>query len=150
MNQNRSKVTITQTVGEDTVIKRDGEIARLLGDVDPQGRLARIEVTIADPLGLKTGGEKPLLLGTYVGVEFFGPKLKGIYKIPRIAVHDGDTLWIKNARDELEFRTVNILFSEDENVYINKGLEPGEEVVLTPLSLPIPGTKLRINGSDEG
>jgi len=74
MNQNRSKVTITQTVGEDTVIKRDGEIARLLGDVDPQGRLARIEVTIADPLGLKTGGEKPLLLGTYVGVEFFGPK----------------------------------------------------------------------------
>ena len=150
-NQTGSKVIVTQTVGGSAVIKRTGKIVRLLGDVDPQGRLARLEIVINDPLGLKNGNRrKPLLLGTYVGVDFFGPKMKGVYKIPRVAIHNGNTLWIKNNENELEFRKVNIIFSEDEFVTINKGLEPGDEVILTPLSLPIPGTELRINGSDEG
>jgi len=145
-DERASRVIISQSVGEDKVIKRQGRIVRLLGDVDPQGRLARVEVIIDDPLGLKNGNRrKPLLLGTYVGVEFFGPKIPNIYKIPRIAVHNSDTLWIKNSEDELELRQANILFSEDNFVYINKGLEPGDEVVLTPLSLPIPGTPLRTN-----
>jgi len=142
-----SQVIVKQSIGDKLEVKRPAQIMRLLGDVDPQGRLARIEVIIKDPLGLKNGhSRKPLLLGTYVGVEFFGPKINNLYKVPRVAVHNGGVLWIKNSENKLEFRHVNILFSEDDFVYINKGLKPGEEVVLTPLSLPIPGTELRING----
>lgn len=145
-----SKIVITQTIGDDMVVKRPGWIMRLLGDVDPEGRLARIDVAIDDPLSLGSETEKrPLLLGTYVGVEFFGPKIPNVYKIPRIAVHNSNVLWIKNEQDELEFRTVHILFTEDDFVFIDQGLKPGEDVVLTPLSLPLPGTKLRVDGADE-
>ncbi|NGX58399.1 MAG: Solvent efflux pump periplasmic linker SrpA [Chlamydiae bacterium] len=138
------KVIVTQTVGEKSTIKRPGQIMRLLGDVDPQGRLARLEVAIKDPLRLKNGNRsKPLLLGTYVSVEFFGPVIKNVYKVPRIAIHDSDDLWIKNKENKLEFRQVKILFSDSENVFITQGLEKGEEIVTSPISLPIPGTELR-------
>jgi RND family efflux transporter MFP subunit len=142
-----SEVVVSQNIGGGRVIERKGHIVRLLGDLDAAGRLARLIVAVDDPLGLKSGA-KPLLLRSYVRVDILGPEIKDVYRIPRTALHEGNTLWIKNDQDKLEFRKVTILFSETEDIIIDEGLQPGEKIIVSPLPLAIPGMDLRTQGGE--
>ncbi len=142
-----SEVVVSQNIGGGRFIERKGHIVRLLGDLDAAGRLARLIVAVDDPLGLKSGA-KPLLLRSYVRVDILGPEIKDVYRIPRTALHEGNTLWIKNDQDKLEFRKVTILFSETEDIIIDEGLRPGEKIIVSPLPLAIPGMDLRTQGGE--
>jgi hypothetical protein len=79
-----SLARISQDLGAEH-IEREGRVIRLLGDLDPVGRLARVLIEIRDPFGLRPSkgeggkgeagkGEKvvPLLIGAYVNVELEG------------------------------------------------------------------------------
>jgi multidrug efflux pump subunit AcrA (membrane-fusion protein) len=54
--------------------QRTGRVIRLLGDLEAQGRMARILVSVKDPLGRKgtQPDTMPLLIGEYVRVEIQG------------------------------------------------------------------------------
>ncbi|NGX41901.1 MAG: p-hydroxybenzoic acid efflux pump subunit AaeA [Chlamydiae bacterium] len=137
-------VRIVQDVGG-MHIAREGKILRLLGNLDPSGRMARLLVAIEDPLGLKDPKSRdfPLLIGSYIYVEIDGPILKDIFVLPRETLRENEKVWIKNAQDQLEIRKVNIVQKQEEFVYIDEGLSDGEEVVISNLPLPIPGMELR-------
>ena len=51
-----------------------GYLYQLLGDLEPNGRLARVLIEIEDPLdlGSQDGERKPFLLGDYVSAEIEG------------------------------------------------------------------------------
>ena len=57
--------------------ERTGEVIELLGDLETEGRMARILVAVKDPLGLQGSREttRPLLIGEYVRVEVEGSQL---------------------------------------------------------------------------
>ncbi|MCA9641589.1 MAG: HlyD family efflux transporter periplasmic adaptor subunit [Myxococcales bacterium] len=99
-----SKATVIQRMGEQRV-ERQGEVVRLMGDLDPAGRMARVLVQIPDPLALggaqagvgkpNPGGNDsatapseplPLLLGAYVQVQIDGGQLTDVVKLPRTAL----------------------------------------------------------------
>src|SRR5690606_38529968 len=54
-----SSVRVRQRTG-DEIVEREGRVARLLGRLDAQSRLARILVVIDDPFGLETDETRSL------------------------------------------------------------------------------------------
>lgn len=122
---------------------RQGQVVRLLNQLEERGRLARILISVPDPLNLQSGSqEPPLLLGTYVHVQIEGNRLGDVAVLPPTAMREGDRIWIMNAQNELEIRQANVAWRQGANVLINEGVSSGERVVVSRLSAPLPGLKL--------
>lgn len=139
-----SDVEIIQGFGNGHTYARQGSLTRLLGDIDPASRMARLLVGVEDPLGIDNPEYKahPLLIGSYVRVKIKGPVLKDVIVIPREALHEGNKVWIKGKDDKLEIRQVHILQRREDNVIIDEGLSDGEQIIMTNIPLAIPGTEL--------
>ncbi len=137
---------VIQVLGEGRRILREGRVLRLLGDLEAQGRMARVLVAVNDPLllhGAREGERLPLLLGSYVRVEIRGRAVDGVFVLPRVALREGDKVWVMGEDDRLEIRPVSVLFRERKRVLIAEGLREGERIVTSPIPIPAPGLKLR-------
>jgi RND family efflux transporter MFP subunit len=124
-----------------------GRVIRLLGDLEPSGRMARILVAVPDPLDQHTG--LPLLLGSYVRVDLEGEQLERVVVLPRSALREEDRLWLVGADETLEIRPVEVAWRDAASVYIGGGLAAGERVILTDLAIPVPGMPLMIQDDDD-
>jgi len=142
-----SSVRVIQEVTGEVSIGRSGRLARLVGDLDPVGRMARVLVEIDDPLGLnakKNPAGIPLMLGAYVRVEIEAGKAEEVFLLPRTAIREGDQVWIAGEEDRLEVRPVEVLWRSKDTVLIRNGLREGDRVVRNSIPLPIPNMKLRV------
>jgi RND family efflux transporter MFP subunit len=145
-----SPVTVTQELSEGVSIRRSARLVRLLGDLDPVGRMARVLVEIDDPLGLnskKRPGRIPLMLGAYVRVAIEGKNVAGVFSVPRTSIREGDQVWIMDEENRLVFRPVDILHRGKDRVLIRNGLQDGERIVTNRIPSPLPGMKLRTEAS---
>ena len=126
-----------------------GKVVRQLGDVDPQGRMARLVVTVNDPYQLRQGaGERPVLsMGIFVQVLLHGKELKDVAVIPANALRDGATVWLMDD-GYLKVRSVKVVRRTRDEVVIGQGLASGDRVVLTNLAGATEGMKLRPVGTD--
>ena len=144
-----SSVRVVQEVTGEVRIERSGRLARLVGDLDPVGRMARVLVEIDDPLGLnakKNPASIPLMLGAYVRVEIEAGNAEEVFLLPRTAIREGDQVWISGEEDRLEVRPVEVLWRSKDTVLIRNGLREGDRVVTNSIPLPIPNMKLRVEG----
>ncbi|QEG39063.1 efflux RND transporter periplasmic adaptor subunit [Roseimaritima ulvae] len=123
---------------------RVGRVARMIGSLDQQTRLARVLVVVDDPLGLQaeSHGLPPLILDSLLKVQIAGREIDDVVRLHREYVHDGDTVWVMQD-GELEIRNTEIEFRDPEFAYISSGLESGDEVVTTTLATVANGVKLR-------
>jgi hypothetical protein len=140
-----SPAVVRQTVGSEAV-EREGKLLRLLGDLDPVGRLVRVLVEVTDPLHLQreaSAAALPLLLGAYVSVDFEGRQVSDVAELPRSALHDGDKVFLCGPNDELVIRPVQVSWRTVDTVLVSAGLEPGERLVTSRIATPIAGMKLR-------
>lgn len=131
---------------------RNGRVVKLLSDLEEQGRMARLVVSIKDPLGLKVSGEKKpaMLIGEYVRVEIQGRQIEEAYPIPRSALRDNTHIWLADADGNLEFRKVQTLWRDSETVLIKNGLTPGARLIISDLATPVPGMAVRVDkGADQ-
>jgi hypothetical protein len=119
---------------------------RLLGDLDPAGRMARLLIEIDDPLALRgeTESGAPLLLGAYVEVVIEGRELDNVVELPREALHDDDTVHLVGSGDKLVVRQVEVVWRQQDHVLVGKGLAAGDRVIVSPLSAPMEGMKIKI------
>ncbi len=123
-----------------------GQIDRSLGEVDPQGRMSRVIVAVDDPYGLKNHSRKSginLETGLFVKVEFHGKKLTGVISIPRSALRENATVWIAGRDNKLRVRPVTVVRQERDMLFIEKGLQEGERVILTSLPGAAEGMNLK-------
>ncbi len=155
-----SRALVRHESGQDSV-EHEGEIIRLLGDLDPSGSMARILVGIEDPFSLSgEEGEQaepdtpalrqaPLLLNSFVSVELEGRRSRDVIKIPRIALHGGNRVHVANSDDVLEIREVDIAWRNSETVAVERNLNHGERLILSGLSSPVEGMPLRVEREDD-
>jgi RND family efflux transporter MFP subunit len=121
-----------------------GQVVRSLGEVDPQGRMARVVVAIDDPYGLQGGGsERPkLAVGTFVQVVLQGRSLSQVATLPAEVLRDDDHVWVMHER-QLQIRPVQVLYRNRDQIIIGDGLQDAEQVVLTNIVGAAEGLKLR-------
>ncbi len=139
-----STATVTQSLGQAGSIVRTATAHRLVGELDPQTRTATVVMLIEDPAA--SGDGLPLMPGAYVSVDIEGRSVDQAIAVPRSALSEGDSLWLVDAEGRLDRRTVEIGFRGAQSVYISAGLEPGEKVVVSAVSMPLPGMKVRVAG----
>ena len=127
-------------------VERSGTVIKLRGELEAEGRMARVLVEIKDPLGLKITGKKhpPLLIGEYVRMEIEGRQMKNVYRIPRTALRDNTRIWLVSDENTLEIRTIETLWREAETVLITEGLQPGEQLIISDLPKPVNGMSLQM------
>lgn len=126
---------------------RTAHVSRMLGSLDEQTRLARVLVTVPDPLGLKSD-KAPLILNSIIEVRIQGRPIPNVVRIPREHVHDRNTVWVM-ADGQLEIRETEITFLDAEYAYINSGVDDGDEVVTTTLATVANGVLLRKIASEQ-
>ena len=135
--------------GSGALVVRDGRVVRLLPDLDPNGRLARIHVSIPDPLQRdENSSSPPLLLGSYVRVEIEGAEIEGAFVIPRAALRDNSRLWIVDEDGLLQWKEIQVLDRTEEHVIVQDRLESGVRVIVSALSSPLPGMEVRVLDDD--
>lgn len=142
-------VTLTGRVGGQAA-QWEARITRTEGVVDEDTRLVHAVAEIRDPYGLlDTSRETPLAMGTFVEAEIRGRASAGLIQLPRGALREGSSVYLANADDELEIRSVEVLRTTPERAYVRNSLKPGDRVITTAIQVPIPGLPLRIRGSSE-
>lgn len=126
-------------------VYREGRVVRLLADLEPQGRMARLLVAVQDPLELHSDREtrRPLLLGSFVRVEIAGKELVHVANIPRTALRDGSRVWVMTGDHILDIREAEVVWSSPDRVYIGRGLSDGDALVISDLPAPVQGMALR-------
>jgi multidrug efflux pump subunit AcrA (membrane-fusion protein) len=116
-----AKAKVVLDAGEGREFTREGRVLRLLGDLEPNGRMARMLVSIADPLGRHDrSGEIPLLLGSYVQVEIDAGVLEGVVVIRRAALREGNRIWVVDGSNRLQIRDVEVLWFRKDSVLLAK------------------------------
>ncbi len=146
-----SKVTVRQHIG-DGVVARTGRVLRLLSDLEPGSRMARVLVEVDDPYGLAQGdgGQRPypLLLDAFVDVRIAGQNTADLIEVPRKAVREGERALVFDPTDgRLAIRELTIQWRRAETVLVAEGLEDGDRIITSPLATPVDGMKLRdLNG----
>jgi RND family efflux transporter MFP subunit len=122
-------------------VKYEGKIIRLLTDVDEKGLMSKLLISVKNPLSTKYS--MPLLLGSQVKVKIRGKKLDNIFKIPRHALTDeNEVLIAKN--DKLEIRKVDVVWDNQNWVFIKNNIQEGEKLIISRIPAPIEGMKLEI------
>jgi RND family efflux transporter MFP subunit len=129
--------------------ERTGEVIELLGDLETEGRMARILAAVKDPLGLKDPGQttRPLLIGEYVRVEIEGSPLSQVFRIPRVALRENDTIWVVGEDSTLQIRPVTTIWRDSQTVFLDQGLNPGDRVIVSDLAAPVEGMKIEMEGA---
>jgi RND family efflux transporter MFP subunit len=135
-------VEITKSGAWGEVVSRKGEVKRLIGALDNETRLARLLITIEDPLARQTEGPT-LLLGTIVEAHIAARRLEDVFRLERVYLRRNDTVWIYD-EGKLNIREVNVVFRDLHYVYIRDGFEEGEAVVTTNLATIAEGILLRV------
>ena len=138
-----SAAVIRFAVGNSTATHK-GRIVRLLADLEPQGRMARMLIEVPDPFALKKGGNpgRPLFLDSYVKVAIDGRELTDVYRIPRVALRDGDTIWLMPKDGKMEIRKVAVVWRAKDEVFIRDGVKTGEAIVVSDIAAPVEGLAL--------
>ncbi len=131
-----------------TPVIRSGHVLKIMGNLDPEGRMARLLIAIDDPLNLhsahasdRTKGK--ILLGSYVKVMINAGSFNNVYTIPRQALREGNLIWVKDSENTLQMRRVDVVWRRKDNVLAKIELKPGEELILSRLQSPLPGIKIK-------
>ncbi len=126
-------------------VYRMGRVISLAPDLETEGRLARLLVAVDDPLSLRpeNSTQAKLIIGSFLRVEIQGIKLPDSVVIDRKLLRDGNTLWVLNADNKLEIRSINVTYQGADYVLATEGVEAQERIVSSPLSAAVDGMPLR-------
>ncbi len=123
-----------------------GRVLRLLSDLEEQGRMARLLVSIPNP---PTADQvAPLLIGAYVHVSVNGVSLDDVVRIPRSVVRDDETVWVATDDNTLDIRAAEILWRDADTVLVRDGLETGDRLIVSDLPAPVHGMQLQVESGE--
>lgn len=131
-----------------------GQLVRTEGQVDPKSRMVHVVTEVKEPF--KNNPDRPPLVpGLFVRVEIQGRQVDSIYRIPRYAVRNGNTVWVGKPDDStvdtiraglmrLVITPVQILRMDKTSAYVAAGLQEDELIITSPLETVTDGMTVRI------
>lgn len=126
---------------------RTGYLYRLIGSLENQTRLARVLVTVPDPLAYLSDSVPSLIINSFVEANIQARELKDVVRLNRDYVREGEKVWVME-EGKLEIREVDILFEDGTYAYIRSGLSEDDQVVMTNLATVTEGASLRLGKND--
>ena len=124
---------------------RTGEVLHLEGELDAQSRTATLLVGIDSPMD---GEGLPLLLGSYVEVRIAGRDVPGAFSLPAPSVRSGDHVLVAGGDGKLARKDIELGWLDGDTAVILQGLSDGDRVITSPISTPIYGQTLLLEGQE--
>lgn len=126
---------------------REGYLYRLVGTLESDTRMARVIISVPDPMAHRdeNDGAPPLMIGAFVETNIQARELNDVVRLERDYVRQGDKVWLMED-GKLSIRDVDIVFRDANYAYIQSGLEDSSQVVTTNLSTVVNGAPLRLEG----
>ena len=120
----------------------DGFVDRTEGTLDANTRTINVVVQVNEPYKSNNENRPPLLVGMFSEVEIQGKSYDNFYVIPRSALKENQTVWVFND-GRLEIRSVKIIQELEGLVYIEEGINPGEQLVTSKMDVFSDGMEVR-------
>ncbi len=133
-----AKATVSATVAG-REMTWDGVVIRAHGKIDPQTRMIHVVIRVADPYAT----QPPLYVGQFARVRIHGATIPEAAILPRAALRDAGTVWVVDPEDRLQFRKVDIAWTDERGMVIQKGLHEGDRVVVSILKSVTEGMMVR-------
>ena len=135
-------VTLTATIaGADQ--RWSGAVTRTEGIFDSRTRVLHAVAQIQDPYGIDSKRAEPLRIGTFVNAEIQGKQAGPLFAVPRHAVYRGTTVWLVDEDDRLRATEIDVVRADTDYVYVDRGLNEGDRICITPMEQPLPGLLVR-------
>jgi len=120
-----------------------GKVLRIENALDPQARTVPVVIAVDNPYeGIRPPIRLPLVPNMYVEVILRGPAGAPRIAVPARALHQGDTIYLRDAEGRLELRNVTPGWRQEDIVVIADGLAPGDEVILDDIVPALPGMRV--------
>ena len=116
-----------------------GRIVRIDAAVNQQTRLIYATAEVNDPYGLSATNGMPMAVGMFVTAEIEGITSQAALVLPRMALRNQDKVYVINAENRLEIRTVSVLSTSEDRVLVSSGVTQGERVVTSTLPNAVDG-----------
>lgn len=139
-----------------------GTMVRTTGQVNDKTRMAEAIILVADPLGLRSdrtapeapgtfltpeNGQVQLMLNEYVSIKIEGRTMESVYAVPSSLVRENDTLWIYSS-GKLEIRQVSPVWKDDQHIFIEKGIQETDRIIVSDLPYAVNGMELNESSGD--
>jgi len=124
---------------------REGHLYKLVGTLEERTRMARVLVTVSDPLAyLPENSEKPeMMIGSFVEAQIKAEPIPDVVRLNRDYLRSNETVWVMK-ENKLRIRDVKIVFQDSKYAYIKEGLNEDDKVVTTNLTTVVDGAALRM------
>lgn len=143
-NEQGSQVRIRNRTAWPANAYRTGFVDKLIGSLENQTRMARLLISVPDPLGYETSSDEPkLMIGSFVEANIHAKQLSDVIRLNRDYIRDDSSVWVMQD-GKLDIRNVDILFRDARFAYIDSGLTAGDQVVTTNLSTVSNGAPLQL------
>ena len=138
-----SSATVRLDVGKGEHVSWPGNVERLMGDLHPTSRMARLVIRVDDPMNLDHRPDEPnrlpLLIGSYVEVEIEAGSLESVLEVPRKALRKGNRLWVVDTESKLQIRQTEIMWPYGESLIVSNVLEAGDKLIVSDMRAALPG-----------
>jgi len=152
-NQTGAKPAVMlQAVVAGQTLSWPAELARTEGVLDERSRVIYAVAEVKDPYqltGATAGVTEPLRFGRFVQAKVMGRTASQVVVVPRHLLRPSDQLLVIDATSQLQFRQVSIDRADEKQAYILAGFETGDQILTSPVTNPMPGLMVRINGAAE-
>jgi hypothetical protein len=120
-----------------------------VGTLEDETRMARVLITVPDPLAYQAehADLPPLMVGSFVEASIEAKTLDEVIRLSRDYIRQNETVWTMED-GKLRIKDVDIVFEDARYAYIDSGLNPDDRVVTTNLSTVAEGASLRLEDSD--
>ncbi len=130
--------------------QREAEVCRAEAVIDMVNRVNYLIAKVNDPYNLyqKNGVNaslSPLKNGSFVEAKIPSKVLNNIVAVPRYLLRENNQILVIDDESRIAFRTVNIVHSDEQYLYINSGLNEGENICLTSIDFPVEGEQVKIS-----
>lgn len=118
------------------------QVDRVTEAMDPKTRTRGIVLTVKDPYGKATPGQRPpLVRDTAVQVTLAGPAHTGRIVVPALAVRKGKVMVADNEK-RLRFKKVKLAYIQGDIAVLASGLNKGDKVIVSDMPAPVEGMLL--------
>lgn len=123
-------------------VYRKGQLFRKIGALENQTRLARLLVSVKDPLAYGNDTLPTLMINSFVAAELEGEKIQNVVRLNRDYLRENETAWVME-NGKLQIRELAVVFKDSKYAYVRSGLQEGDEVVTTNIATVSEGVSLR-------
>jgi hypothetical protein len=89
-------------------------------------------------------GPIPLAVGLFVDAEILGRELERGIVLPRSALRDADRVLVVTPELRMQYRDIEVLRRDRDQVVVGSGLADGELVCVSPIQAVVDGMQVRV------